>query len=156
LTFRRTGSVPDPVGEQGSTPSDAGTNRADGDIEDGGDALVIEVGHVTQDDCHPELVGKSGESPLDDLAVLEGAHRVVGVTIDRIGPTVGFGEARLGSSPSSPQFVECCVGGDAIGPGGESRTSVEAGKSANDCDERVLSSVIGVGSPPENAGAHRV
>jgi hypothetical protein len=49
------------------------------------------------------------------------------------------------------EFVERSVRGDAVGPGTERRTTVEAWKVADDLDERLLARVVGVAAAAGDA-----
>jgi hypothetical protein len=76
-----------------------------------------------------------------------------GVGVEAAGHIVeviaGVGLADIGRDDRPPRapadLVEGGVDGDAIGPGGETGTPVEAVKAADDSDERVLQGVGGVG-----------
>ena len=158
MTFRTRGSVPDGVGEQSTAPGDTGSHRADRDVQDGCDALVVEIGDVTKDHGHAEVVGQFGQCPLHQFAVLESEQGSFGPRVGFWCSTGRFGrvETRLGSSASSSEFVEGGVGRDAICPRGERRPTVEGRKSADDGDERVLCRIVGIGAASEDTQTHGV
>ena len=60
------------------------------------------------------------------------------------------------ASVAFSEFVERGIGGDAIRPGPERRSAVEAWKVADDLDERLLAGIVGVTAAPGDATADRV
>jgi hypothetical protein len=152
-TFRRRGSVPEGVGESSSAAGDSGAYGSDRNVENGGDLFVVEVGNVTEHEGHAVFLGESSESSFDQFSVLE---RVTGSFGSRIGQVFVHSldvAQRLRAPSASTQLVEGGVGGDAVGPRGERRASVERIQIAGDRHQGVLGGVVGIGSSTEDPEA---
>ena len=142
------------LGEGGATPRDAGFHRSDGDFECLGDLGVVEVGHVTEHDRSPEIVGEVGEGLVEQQPIADVVDIVGCALVGELDRVVIVVEPR--SSIAFSEFVEGGVGGDSIGPGTERRSAVEARKVTHDLDERFLARVVGVTTPSGDAPADGV
>ena len=107
---RSAGSRPVPEGrrELGPAPGDPGLHGAERQVEHVGDLGVVEVGQVTQDHRHPEVLGQCRQRSIDHQSVDDGA--VAGCDAARRGASVspssvGIGRRRRRRSSSRQALV---------------------------------------------------
>ncbi len=145
------GLVPENSGQVSAAPGDAGPNGSRRDLQGAGDLGVIEAGDVPQHDRDPELLGQliegAGEGQMvgQPFVVARFVGHGLRDLLDRDGPTLAAAE-----------LIEAGVGGHPVAPGPECRATVEAGKTSNDGQERLLTAVSGVGVVPGDPPTHRV
>ena len=143
------------VGQLRPGPRDPRLDRAERDVEDVGDLLVVEVDHVAQHHDHPEVVAQPVECGVDrELIVDAVALCARGVVDDLVFAVVGDVERR--STFPLAQLVERGVRGDAVRPGAERGPAVEPRQVADDLDERLLAGVVGIARRAGDPSAHRV
>lgn len=130
-------------GQLGAAAGDARPDGAGRDPQAVGDLRVVQITQDAQHHRDAKLLGQAGQRIVDCQAVGErfdgGAGP--GADVSRVGGVEILGKARGGAPLPSPQLVEACVGGDAVGPGGEGGSAVEAPDAACDRDQSVLGGV---------------
>lgn len=137
------------VSQDSATAGDSRLDRPDGDLQNGGDLRVIEVGDVAEDHRGAELLGDLSECLVDGYTVADGIDPPFGGRIDDLGCGLMIEGVQRRTTLPFTNLVECGVGGDAVGPGSERGATVEPGQAADDLDHRLLTGIVGV---PVGAG----
>lgn len=138
-------------------PCETRADGPDGDAQHLRNFGIVEVGHVTQHEGDPEVMGNLRQCRGNGARLVEVVGQVGGGV--RIGiRCLGSGEngriSGTGGTTDPTDFVDCGVGGDAVDPGRQTRTSVEAGETPNDREESVLYRIIGALAGQHHAVAH--
>ncbi len=147
---------PERRGERSATARDPRFDGADRDVQCRCDLGVVEVGDITEDHRDSQVVGQSIECVVEDESIGKRIGVAIGGRVDEFGPVVLVDGVERGAALSFAEFIERRVGGDAVGPGAERRTAVEARQAPNDLDQGLLAGVIGVAGTPGDTTADRV
>jgi len=142
---------PECVGERAATACDARLHGADGDVEDVGDLVVVQISDVAQDDGGLEVVAEITERLIDGEAIGNGidplgCHRIhdLGWATITVIIVVGANRVERGPTLAFAEFVERGVGCDAIRPGTELGSTIEPTDAAGDLDQGFLAGVVSV------------
>ena len=130
------------LGQTGPTARDARPDGSRRYAQDGPDLGVVASGHVPQHHGDSELLGQPGQGGVD-IDASGGVGRIHACACSGDAPVGGQYGNRPPTAP--PQLVEGGVGGDPVGPCGESGPAPESGESPHYGDERLLGCVHAVG-----------
>jgi hypothetical protein len=127
------------VGEHSAATGDAALDRADRDVEHRCDLGIVEVGDITQHHRHAEVLRQGQQRSIEQVAVTELLDAITGrgvgsfVAVAYVGALlpVLVAARQQRPAPAPAQLVEAGVGGDAVCPGTERGTTVEAGQPAH-------------------------
>ena len=143
-------------GQRGPATGDPRLHRADRDVEHLGDLGVVEVGDIAEHDRDPQVIRQLVECVVEQEPIGESFGVQVGHRINGLGPVSLVDRVQARPALAFAEFVERRIGRDAVGPGAERGATVEARKVANDLDQRLLTSIVGIACPAGDPAAHGV
>ncbi len=114
---------------------------------------VVQVTDIAQHDRYPKFLGECGEGGLEPETI---SQRVIcGRAVPVDVKSFKFGEANRRSPFAASEFIETGIGSNPVEPGGDGRSTIEAGETANDGKQGFLGRVGRVGVVAGDASTDR-